>query len=120
MTDTHEAARSDLSIDISTIDSVRIVTLRGEIDHTHRDALYRELVPSEHATEPRTVLDLSGVSFMDSSGLNVLIAAHQALTETDGRLHLVGAHGPVLRVMELVGIDTVIPCHPTVHHALND
>ncbi|WP_436840679.1 STAS domain-containing protein [Streptomyces griseoloalbus] len=66
------------------------------------------------------MLDLAGVSFMDSSGINILIAAHQALTETGGWLRLAGAHGPVLRVMELVGIDTLIDCHPTPHHALTD
>ncbi|MFF8035814.1 MULTISPECIES: STAS domain-containing protein [unclassified Streptomyces] len=109
-----------MSIDTETIDGIRVVTAYGEIDHTHRETLYQELVPSQDATGTRTVLDLAGVSFMDSSGINILIAAHQALTEAGGWLRLAGAHGPVLRVMELVGIDTLIDCHPTPHHALTD
>ncbi|MFF8035226.1 MULTISPECIES: STAS domain-containing protein [unclassified Streptomyces] len=107
-----------MSIGTDTVDGVRIVTAHGEIDHTHRESLHEELVPSQDAPGVRTVLDLTGVSFMDSSGINVLVAAHQALTETGGRLQLAGAHGPVLRIIELVGIDTVIDCHPTVCHAL--
>ncbi|MEU9552002.1 STAS domain-containing protein [Streptomyces werraensis] len=109
-----------MSIDTDTVDGIRVVTAHGEIDHTHRETLHQELVGSQHGTGARTVLDLAGVSFMDSSGINILIAAHQALTENGGWLRLAGAHGPVLRVLELVGIDTVIDCHPTPHHALAD
>ncbi|MGC3002538.1 STAS domain-containing protein [Streptomyces sp. G35A] len=108
-----------MSIATDTIDGIRVVTAHGEIDHTHRETLYQELVPSQHATKGRTVLDLADVSFMDSSGINTLITAHQTLTKTGGWLRLTGAHGPVLRVIELVGIDTVIDCHPTPHHALS-
>jgi anti-anti-sigma factor len=109
-----------MSIDTDTVDGIRVVTAHGEIDHTHRETLYQELVPSQDVTGARTVLDLAGVSFMDSSGINILIAAHQDLTETGGWLRLTGTHGPVLRVIELVGLDTVIDCHPTPRHALAD
>ncbi|MFE7838754.1 STAS domain-containing protein [Streptomyces sp. NPDC057474] len=56
-----------------------MVTLRGETDHAVTNELTEALLSYNGATPPRTVVDLSGVTFMDSSGINVLIAAHQAV-----------------------------------------
>ncbi|WP_255310879.1 STAS domain-containing protein [Streptomyces viridosporus] len=111
MSDTH-AARPGLSIGHENVDGTRVVVLRGEIDHHDRDGLQEALLPPEGS--PRTVADFGGVTFMDSSGVDVLIATHQA----GGRLRLAGVREPVRRVMALVGIDAFIPCHPTVEDAL--
>ncbi|WP_217238405.1 STAS domain-containing protein [Streptomyces sp. AC555_RSS877] len=118
MTDTHGAARPGLSIDHTTVDDVRVVTLRGEIDHTVTNELTEALLSYGSVTRPRTVVDLSGVTFMDSSGVNVLIGAHQAMSDAQGWLRLAGAQASVRRVLELVGLDQVMPCHPTVEQAL--
>jgi anti-anti-sigma factor len=64
------------------------------------------------------VVDLSGVTFMDSSGINVLIAAHQSMSAAQGWLRIAGAQESVLRTLQLVGLDQVIGCHPTVEQAL--
>ncbi|MGV9454564.1 STAS domain-containing protein [Streptomyces sp. NPDC003635] len=118
MTDTHGAARPGLLIDHQAVDDVRIVVLRGEIDHGNRDSLEKALLPPEGAPTPRTVADFRGVTFMDSSGINVLIAAHRAAEDTDGWLRLAGVRESVQRVLALVGIDALIPCHSTVEEAL--
>jgi stage II sporulation protein AA (anti-sigma F factor antagonist) len=55
---------------------------------------------------------------MDSSGINILIAVHTALAEAGGWLRLAGATPPVLRVIQLVGIDGFIECHPALQQAL--
>ncbi|MFG2732684.1 STAS domain-containing protein [Streptomyces canus] len=121
MTETHGAARrpGQLSIGHIAVDGgIRVLTVRGEIDHPGKDILSEALLSSSGAMPPRTVLDLSGVTFMDSSGINVLIAAHQAMRDAHGWLRLAGPQTPVLRLIELVGLDQVIACHPTVEQAL--
>ncbi|MEU1940489.1 STAS domain-containing protein [Streptomyces coeruleorubidus] len=67
---------------------------------------------------PRIVVDLSRVTFMDSSGMNILIAAHQAASSAQGWLRMAGARESVLRVLQPVGVDQVIGCHPTLEQAL--
>ncbi|WP_346345431.1 STAS domain-containing protein [Streptomyces sp. SID5643] len=97
---------------------IRVVTLRGEIDHDVQDVLSEALLVEGGAVPPRTVADLSGVTFMDSSGINIFVAAHQQASSADGWVRIAGAQRSVLRVLELVGVDTLIPCHPTTEQAL--
>lgn len=119
MTDNHEAARLDrLSISQSTVEGIRVVTLRGEIDHETSGDLGSALSPAEGSEQPRTVVDLAGVTFMDSSGINTLISAHLAAEGARGWLRLAAPQPPVLRVIQLVGIDTLIPHYPGRDEAL--
>lgn len=94
------------------------MTLRGEIDHDVRDVLSEALRVEDEAVPPRIVADLSGVTFMDSSGINVFVAAHQQVSGADGWVRIAGAQESVLRVLQLVGVDTLISCHPTTEQAL--
>jgi anti-anti-sigma factor len=55
---------------------------------------------------------------MDSSGVNVFVAAHQSVSDDQGWLRIAGAQESVLRLLEIIGLDEVIGCHPTVDQAL--
>ncbi|MFE1024574.1 STAS domain-containing protein [Streptomyces sp. NPDC058818] len=107
-----------LSVEHSEADGIRVVAVRGEIDHEGADILSRALQPFDGAAPPRTVADLSGVSFMDSSGINVFVAAYRTANDAQGWLRIAGAQEPVLRVLQLVGVDALVDCHPTVEQAL--
>ncbi|WP_329438080.1 STAS domain-containing protein [Streptomyces canus] len=121
MTDIEHADRPDqFSAVHRMVGGVRVVTVEGEIDHTVRELLSSALLSGYGAKPPsRIVVDLSGVTFMDSSGINVFVAAYQQVDGAQGWLRIAGAQGPVLRVLSLVGVDALIPCHPTVEQALN-
>ncbi|MYV70250.1 anti-sigma factor antagonist [Streptomyces sp. SID2131] len=110
---------SRLSAAHHTVDGVHVVTLQGEIDHTGKDVLRDALLQHEAGAPPRVVADMSGVSFMDSSGINVLIFAHQHLSDAQGWLRIAAAQEAVQRVLSLIGVDTVIACRPTLEQALN-
>ena len=55
---------------------------------------------------------LSGVTFMDSSSVNVFIGAYQQVSAIQGWLRIARAQESVQRVLGLVGINIVITCHP--------
>ncbi|MET7686270.1 STAS domain-containing protein [Streptomyces sp. NPDC005423] len=119
MADTEQAGQLErLSIRTHVVDDVRVVSVSGEIDHQTGSPL-REALEGPDGTAPRVVVDLSEVGFMDSSGINVLIAVHHTLTGAGGWLRLAGATPPVLRIVQLVGLDAVIPCAPTLQQALD-
>ncbi|MGR6974731.1 STAS domain-containing protein [Streptomyces cynarae] len=119
MTDTDELAEPNrLSITSALVDGVTVVTVQGEIDHNTVGSLRQALTPPSGTAAPRTVADFSGVTFLDSGGITALIAAQQAHGE-GGWLRLAGVRQPVLRVLQLVGLDSLIDFHPTLRAALD-
>ncbi|MFI1726464.1 STAS domain-containing protein [Streptomyces sp. NPDC020489] len=110
-------SRHLLEVTAHALDGVQVLTLAGEIDFANKDVL-RQGLDSAAATGPRIVLDLQQVTFMDSSGLNVLIAAHQNATGAGGWLRLAGMPAAVQRTVQIVGLDSVIACYDTLPDAL--
>jgi stage II sporulation protein AA (anti-sigma F factor antagonist) len=118
MTDTGQAEQvGGLSVVTTATDGIRVLTLAGEIDHHTGDQLHRALDVTDTA-RPRIVIDMRQVTFMDSSGINILIAAYRSVTEAGGWLRLTAPTDSVLRVLQLVGVDDIIKCHPTLREAL--
>ncbi|MEK9524244.1 MULTISPECIES: STAS domain-containing protein [Streptomyces] len=118
MTSNEQADRTGrLSVQHRVADGVRVVSLTGEIDHTTKDVVRDALQAREETS--RVVADLEHVTFLDSSGINVLIYVNQHLSDVGGWLRVAAATPSVNRVIELVGIDAVIPCHRSVEEALN-
>ncbi|MDG9709573.1 STAS domain-containing protein [Streptomyces sp. DH10] len=107
-----------LSVVSSSTDGIRVLTLAGEIDHHTGDQL-RQALDVADAARPRIVVDMQQVTFMDSTGINILIAAHQAVTAAGGWLRLAGPADSVLRTLQLVGVDALLDCHPTLREALS-
>jgi stage II sporulation protein AA (anti-sigma F factor antagonist) len=120
VSDIHRDDRPDrFSAQPAIIDGVLVVKVHGELDHDVKDVLSQALL-SEHGTAPpKIVADLSGVTFMDSSGINVFVTAYQRVSDAKGWLRIAGAQDSVVRVLQLVGLDTLISCYPTVEQALN-
>ncbi|MFC8290570.1 STAS domain-containing protein [Streptomyces sp. NPDC057242] len=108
-----------LSVVTTTIEGIRVVTLSGEIDH-HTGDLLRQALDVRADAPSRVVADMQQVTFMDSSGINILITAHSALAGADGWLRLAAPHGAVMRTLQIVGVDTVIDCREKVQHSLGD
>ncbi|MEU3660132.1 STAS domain-containing protein [Streptomyces sp. NPDC032940] len=107
-----------LLITRTTADSdVSLVTVAGEVDLDGSSQL-RDVLLACVETAPCTVADFSEVAFLDSSGINVLISAHQAAESRGVPFRLAAPQEAVLRVLRLVGVDALIPCYPTVDEAL--
>jgi anti-sigma B factor antagonist len=58
------------------------------------------------------VLDLSGVAFVDSSGLGLLLATHQRSQEAECPLAIVNSRPEIRRVFRIAGVDDVLPIAP--------
>ncbi|WP_394425596.1 STAS domain-containing protein [Streptomyces sp. SGAir0957] len=124
MSELHETpagAPARLSITRDTTAGIEVLTAAGEIDASSIPALSAALSAANDgaAEKPRTVLDLGAVTFMDSTGINALLTAHRAAAEAGGWLRLAALNGPVQRVVELIGVNHVLSCHPSVAQALN-
>ncbi|MER7897839.1 STAS domain-containing protein [Streptomyces sp. NPDC096046] len=119
MTNPEPAERSDqLSVVSTTMEGIRVLALTGEIDH-HTGNRFQQALYFSDAACHRVVVDMSGVTFMDSTGINILITAHRMLSEAGGWLRLIAASESVKRTMHIVGIDTILDCRETLHEALS-
>jgi anti-anti-sigma factor len=81
--------------------------LTGEIDFTSSGAVQSTLLSMILPGGGTVVADLSQVTFLDSSGLGVLVQAHRTASERDNRLVVV-ASPPVGKLLRLTGLDTVL------------
>lgn len=89
-----------------------VVAVRGEIDVATSPALREELYQLIDGGARDVVVDLSGLGFIDSSGLGVLVAALKHMRERDGQLVLAGLVQPALRVFEITDLTTLFTLEP--------
>ena len=93
---------------------VTVVTLDGELEVSEASVL-RELLGGLIAgPQSRVLLDLTDVSFIDSSGIGVLVGAHRRAEAAGARLGLAAAGPGVRRVFELTRTDRVLRLYDTV------
>jgi anti-anti-sigma factor len=88
-------------------DDVAIVQPRGELDLATVETLHIALDCAESAA--RLVLDLRGLTFIDSSGLHLLVALHQRAQRGGLQLTLLAPGAPVDRAIQLCGLAQVLP-----------
>lgn len=97
---------------IITHDDGRCLTLRlvGELDHAAAQTVMPGIEDAVEEYLPRRcVLDLTGVSFMDSSGIAVILKTDRLLRQTSGALALSGVPGQVRRVLDVAGLTKIVP-----------
>jgi anti-sigma B factor antagonist len=80
------------------------VALRGELDLEHAYTFDEEMRRVEGERPPCVVLDLKGLSFLDSSGLARLLAANRRARRERRRLLLVRGSAPVQRLMAITAV----------------
>ena len=91
------------------------VALTGEIDHTCARGYINAIAAKIEAYTPEVcVLDFSEVSFMDSSGIAVVINALRGMKAVDGQLRLEGIGYQPMRVFRASGIDKLIDIQEAV------
>jgi anti-anti-sigma factor len=100
-------AQQPFAVAVQRRDAVAIVRPRGELDLVTVETL-RAALDGIESTE-RLVLDLRSLSFIDSSGLHLLVALHQRAQRDGLRLTLVAPAAPVDRAIQLCGLDTELP-----------
>lgn len=98
--------------------STAVVTLRGELD-AHDAPRLRETFAQalEEAcaggAEPRLVLDLTAVAFLDSTALGTMVGALRRAREAGGDLSVVLPESPARRIFEITGLDELLDVRPS-------
>jgi anti-anti-sigma factor len=89
-------------------DDVTVLLLGGELDMSTAPQLSDRVDEALAAGCVRLLVDLSEVTFCDSTGMSAFVRGHYGCVEAGGWLRLAGAHGTVARVLAISGLDTLL------------
>jgi len=90
-------------------DGTLTVALSGEIDHHCAKNYIQSIASKIEAYSPKLcILDFQDVSFMDSSGIAVVINSLRSMTRLDGQLELSGLNAQPMKVFRTSGIDKLV------------
>jgi len=90
-------------------DGILEVVLKGEIDHHSAVRVRAEIDDLIFETRPqRLVLDLSNISFMDSSGLGLIMGRYSLIKELGGTLSLRSPSSAVMKILSLAGMERIV------------
>jgi stage II sporulation protein AA (anti-sigma F factor antagonist) len=108
-----------LQIEMSYHRQVLVVRLIGELDH-HTSENVKKRLEEEIAQGIRhIVLNLAGLSFMDSSGLGVILGRYKQISQLDGKMVVCSVNPSVYRLFEMSGLFKILPIHENEEKALS-
>ena len=100
--------------------STLIATFNGELDH-HFAEYARNKIEGEllKATTKNVIFDFSGLGFMDSSGIGVIVGRYANIKKLGGRVAIICKNQKICRILEISGILKLIPVYDSLDFALN-
>ncbi len=108
-----------MKINSSSEGNTLIVNLFGDIDHHNTEIIKRYIYDNMAHSIKNLVIDLSGVEFMDSSGIGMILGRYKEMSEKMGTVSLVGIRGNMERIYTLSGLYKIIKNYSTVKDAVN-
>ena len=106
-----------MALDKRVVDGNAVVALSGDVDLQSSPAVRQQLLAC-FDTHNRVIVDLAGVTYIDSSGVASLVEAFQLARKKNGSFALVNVSAAVMRVLSLARLDKVFAIHPSVEAAV--
>jgi anti-sigma B factor antagonist len=107
----------DLNISTSRQHDVCLVAVDGEVDVYTSPSLKQSLIAATEGGCTTVIVDMDNVSFIDSSGLGVLVGALRRSREASGELRLVVSRDNLVKIFRITGLDRVFPMYATLDEA---
>ena len=96
-----------------------ILSLTGQLDVATAPRVRQSLIEAQYSAASRVVLDLSGVEFIDSMGLGVIIGGLKRARSHHGELVIVCDRERILHIFEITRIESIVRIVPTIGDALH-
>jgi anti-sigma B factor antagonist len=104
--------QEDLLTSIDTEGDEVVVTVRGEVDLVSSPEL-RRVLDESLTRSSRVRVDLTGLTFIDSSGLSALVEAHRNARDAGGVLVLQNPTSMFTRLLDITKLDTLLVVEPS-------
>lgn len=107
----------DLTMSARALDHRMLLRVEGDLDVHTAVELRREVDAMARRGFDHLLVDLDGVTFIDSIGLGVLVAALKRLEDSKGALELVCSSDHVVRLFRITHLDRIFAIHPSLDAA---
>ena len=109
----------ELEVDLSRLDGTNVLAVRGELELGSALGLAGPLSEVAGDGEGPVLLDLTGLTFMDSTGMSVLLTAWRRLSRQGRPMAVVCPGGAVRRLFEMTKLVETLGVHPTREAAMS-
>lgn len=109
-----------MKIELKLVRNTVVVKLQGELDMLIAEKLRREIdnkLEDKHVNN--LIINLEKVTFIDSSGLGVIIGRYKKIASRKGRMYIVGASPSVEKILVFSGINKLIPIFKSEQDIIN-
>jgi anti-sigma B factor antagonist len=110
--------RMQLRTEVVDIAGWTVVSVFGEVDVATAPELKERLTGLVNEGRVKLVLDLSGVDFLDSTGLGMIVSALKRARTHGGDLSIVCTESRITRLFEITGLDKALTVLPSVDAAV--
>ena len=107
-----------MQVDVRTVGTRDVLHVVGEVDVASVDRVREQVAALLGDGRTDLVVDLTDVTFLDSTGLGLLVGTLKRVRLAGGRMVLVVDAEPLLKVFRVTGLAQVFTIHPTLADAL--
>jgi stage II sporulation protein AA (anti-sigma F factor antagonist) len=109
-----------LQVKFTNKGSTLVISIIGELDH-HTAEYIRQKIDSEiiKSTTKNIIFDFSKLTFMDSSGIGVIIGRYKNIQKLNGKAAIVNANQQIRRILEMSGLLRIMILHDSVDKAFD-
>ncbi len=98
-----------MKVDIKNEDGIAVAELSGEIDHHNAKEIRTQLDKYIISAQPRRLaIDFTNITFMDSSGIGLIMGRSKIMKQCGGKLEVRSPQPYIRRVMKLSGIERIV------------
>ena len=109
-----------MNVEYKVVRNTLVVRAQGELDMLIADTMRQEIDRRlEENSIKNLIFNLEKVTFIDSSGLGVIIGRYKKVTAASGRMFIVGAQHPVEKILHYSGINRLVPMYSREQDIIN-
>ncbi|CAL9339264.1 anti-sigma factor antagonist [Streptomyces sp. enrichment culture] len=107
-----------VTVEVPREDAV-LLTVGGDLDAVTAAELQQHLAAQLRQGRRHVLLDIAGVPFMDSSGMNIILRVYQEVRDASGGVYVISPTPAVRRILDLTGVSLTVPILDSVDEALS-
>ncbi len=105
-------------LDMNNYKEALVVRLKGKLDHhTSRSTKNKIDINFDDRNMKHIILDMNEISFMDSSGIGLIMGMYQKVKDRDGKMIVVSDNRYVDRIVKMSGLLKIIDFYPSLEEA---